>query len=407
MLVALLAPTAGDARVAARILAAAHIETLVCPTMAALCQAVDEGIGAIVIAEEALDSKSSTMLLGTLDHQQSWSDVPLVVLTGDGELSRAIPRALEALASRANVALIERPVRIATLVTMLRSALRARRRQYDVRNHLEERHALVASERASRERAEAANRAKTDFLAMMSHELRTPLNAIAGYTELLEMGIRGPVTPEQHTDLERIRRSQRHLLSLINDVLNFAKLEAGRVEFDTRPVEMREVLRDVEALILPQLREKDLNYVDGSDCQGLAALADPERVRQILINLLSNAIKFTPSGSEIRVACRADASHVLTTIADHGVGIPADRLDDIFEPFVQVESSLAARHEGTGLGLAISRDLARAMGGDLSVQSRPGLGSAFTLSLPSADSRVAPMRNRGEPADKASSPEQA
>lgn len=186
------------------------------------------------------------------------------------------------------------------------------------------------------------------------------------------------------TDLERIRRSQRHLLSLINDVLNFAKLEAGRVDFDMRPVLLRDVLHDVEALVLPQLHAKQLKYVDAGDCQGVGVCADPEKVRQILVNLLSNAIKFTPTGEEIRVVCRADDMGVHTTISDHGIGIPADKLEAVFEPFVQVERSLATRQEGTGLGLSISRDLARRMGGDLSVESQPGAGSAFTLTLRAA-----------------------
>jgi signal transduction histidine kinase len=384
MTIALLTPTGADAKVATHILAEAALETLVCTTMAALCETLAGGVGAIVIAEEALGATATAALLDALDRQQSWSDVPVIVLTGANELTRAIPRPLEALARRANVTLIERPVRIATLVTVLRSALRARRRQYDVRRLLEERLQLLASERAAREQAEAANRAKTDFLAMMSHELRTPLNAIAGYAELIEMGIRGPITPQQQTDLERIRRSQRHLLSLINDVLNFAKLEAGRVDFDIRTVPMHDVLQDVEALVVPQLRAKRLKYVDAGDCHDIRVCADPEKVRQILVNLLSNAIKFSPSGEEIRVICRSDDAAVRTTIADRGIGIPADKLETVFEPFVQVDRSLTGRQEGTGLGLSISRDLARHMGGDLTVESQPGLGSAFTLILPSA-----------------------
>jgi signal transduction histidine kinase len=304
--------------------------------------------------------------------------------TGAGELSRAIPRALQAIAARANVTLLERPVRVATMVTVLRAALRARQRQYDVRDHIEERRTLLERERAARLQAEEANRAKSEFLAMMSHELRTPLNAIGGYTQLLEMGVRGPVTEEQRGDLERIERSQRHLLGLINDVLNFAKLEAGRVHFAIEPVAMRDVLLGVEALVLPQLRAKGLRYVDAGECRDAVVLADEEKARQVLINLLSNAIKFTQPGGEIRLACDADDAWVRTTVSDSGAGIPADRLDAIFEPFVQVDRGLTSRQEGTGLGLAISRDLARHMGGDLSAASVVGAGSTFTLTLPRA-----------------------
>jgi signal transduction histidine kinase len=196
--------------------------------------------------------------------------------------------------------------------------------------------------------------------------------------------VRGPVTPSQREDLERIERSQRHLLSLINDVLNFAKLEAGRVHFAIERVAIHEIFLGVEALVLPQLHAKGLRYADAGECAGIFVHADEEKARQILINLLSNAVKFTPSGGEIRLECVADDAWVHTTVIDNGAGIPADRLEAIFEPFVQVDRGLTSRQEGTGLGLSISRDLARHMGGQLIAASTVGEGSTFTLTLPRA-----------------------
>jgi PAS domain S-box-containing protein len=242
----------------------------------------------------------------------------------------------------------------------------------------------VEAERGAREAAERANQAKTDFLATMSHELRTPLNAIAGYAELIELGIHGPVTEQQREAISRIQRSQRHLLGLINDVLNFAKLEAGRVEYTVAQVAACDVVDALEPLVAPQLRAKSLRY-DRSQCtERCVVRADPEKLQQILVNLLSNAIKFTAAGGAVTLRCEERGDVVAVAVEDTGIGIAADRLEHVFAPFVQIDRRLNAPHEGTGLGLAISRDLARGMGGDLAAESTPGVGSAFTLTLPRA-----------------------
>jgi PAS domain S-box-containing protein len=240
---------------------------------------------------------------------------------------------------------------------------------------------LHKAEQDARRAAEAANEAKTQFLAVMSHELRTPLNAIGGYAELLLMGIRGALSEDQRADLERIQRSQRNLLSLINDILNYAKLEGGHVEFIMGPVPLHSLLADLESLITPQLRARNLTY-DYTACDAnLTVWGDAEKVRQILLNLLSNAIKFTEPGGTIAIACSDKDDMVSIVVRDTGVGIPADRLSSVFEPFVQLERRLTSNHEGTGLGLAISRDLARGLGGELTARSELGVGSEFELRL--------------------------
>jgi len=218
----------------------------------------------------------------------------------------------------------------------------------------------------------------------MSHELRTPLNAIAGYVDLLETGIRGPVTADQRHDLARIKRSQKSLLRLIEDVLNFAKIEAGRLEYHYEDVRVGEFLNGLEAFISPKLGEKGLSYsLDPCDVDVVITI-DRAKVEQVLLNLLSNAVKFTDQGG-IHVSCHVDDALVRFNVRDTGRGIPGELLDAIFEPFVQGETTLAKRMEGTGLGLSISRKLARDMGGDVFVKSEIGDGSTFTLVLPRRD----------------------
>nr|ASV46944.1 hybrid sensor histidine kinase/response regulator [uncultured bacterium] len=258
--------------------------------------------------------------------------------------------------------------------------------------------ALAEAERA-RQEADAANAAKSAFLATMSHELRTPLNAIGGYAELLEMGIHGPVTDAQRQALARLQASQRHLLGLINEVLNFAKLENGTVDYAVADVRACDALAAAEQLVAPQARAKGLTLSVLRCAEDVVVRADPDKLRQVLVNLLSNAVKFTERDGRVELGCEraydgaappANPSAtrpvgrrvVRFTVRDTGIGIAANQLARIFEPFVQVRADLTRTAEGTGLGLAISRDLARGMGGDLTAESTPGVGSTFTLALP-------------------------
>jgi len=244
--------------------------------------------------------------------------------------------------------------------------------------------------KASRDAAERANQAKSDFLAVMSHELRTPLNAIGGHAQILEMGLHGPVTDGQREALERIGRAQRHLLGLINSVLNLTRIESGHVEYRVQPVLVSSVLADLASLVQPQFAERQISLVtrlpESEGGTEILVAADREKLIQILTNLLGNAAKFTPPRGEVEMRLTQTSGHdfAMIEVRDSGPGIPADKLEVIFEPFVQLERSLTSQVGGAGLGLAISRDLARGMGGDLHAARTDGAGAILVLTLPLA-----------------------
>jgi PAS domain S-box-containing protein len=265
------------------------------------------------------------------------------------------------------------------------------------------------AERAQQE-AEMANRGKSEFLATMSHEFRTPLNAILGYTQLIDMGVLGSVTVQQHDHLQRLRTSAVHLLGLVNDILDLSKIEAGRVSVSKETAYVSDVIHATMALVGPQAVARGIDYPE--ECEGekgTSYLGDPDRVRQILVNLLSNAVKFTNPGGSVSLSCGTadqadpgarlvgDGPWTYVRVTDSGIGIPSEQLVRIFEPFVQAETGYTRTEGGTGLGLAISRRLARLMGGDITVQSKVGKGSSFTVWLRSASSGELPSQTAEHP----------
>ena len=247
----------------------------------------------------------------------------------------------------------------------------------------ERRGALERLRRAHEQVAEA-NRVKSEFLAVMSHELRTPLNAIAGYVELMSMEVNDPITATQRTYLSRIRTNQQHLASMIEDVLGFAKVETGRLSVTIETVRVCEMLGPLESMIDPELRRRELSFTCDPGDPSLAVRADAEKLRQILVNLLANAMKFTAAGGRIGVGAVRDGDTVRIWVSDTGMGIPADQLQRVFEPFFQVNRGMTRSHSGMGLGLAIARDFARAMGGELRLESQPGRGTTAAVELPAA-----------------------
>jgi PAS domain S-box-containing protein len=230
--------------------------------------------------------------------------------------------------------------------------------------------------------AETSNRTRSEFLAALSHELRTPLNAIGGYADLMQMELAGPLTEQQRLYLTRVRESQQHLLRVINDLLNYSRMEAGKVTYAEAPVPLVPVLDVVTGMVTLQASSKGIALERDGDSGQAVAMGDRVKIEQIVLNLLSNALKFTPRGGRVTVASTRSGEKAIVTVSDTGPGIPPDKLEDIFEPFVQLGRSFSSGHEGAGLGLAISRDLARAMKGDLTAESTLGEGSVFTLTLP-------------------------
>jgi signal transduction histidine kinase len=267
------------------------------------------------------------------------------------------------------------------------AALRASQEELRERTEAAERSALALAESEARERsaraeAEHANRVKSDFLAMMSHELRTPLNAIGGYAKLMLDGIPTPASEGQLKCLRRIVKGQEHLINLIEAVLTHAKLEAGRMTYRMTNIRMGELLDTIESLVTPQVAAKPIVYECAGCDAALVVRGDKQKTVQILLNLLSNAIKFTPPHGRItlRTAIPAPGRAVIG-VRDTGIGMTADQVATVFEPFVQFDNSLTRENKGTGLGMPISRELARGMGGELTVESEPGVGTEFLLML--------------------------
>ncbi len=401
--VLLLTPTGRDADLTGRYLTGAGFAVEVCARMEELCEKCREGAGAALIAEEALTAENRRRLLDALGEQPAWSDIPLVVLTAGGERASADAIAVRSLGDAANVTLVERPASVITVLSAIRSALRARRRQYEVRAHLaaervaqEERARLLEEAVAARAEAEAVNRAKDIFLATLSHELRTPLTAILGWARMLRDT--GMDAESARRGLEVIERNAEAQHQLIRDLLDVSRIISGKLQLTTRQVRLAPIVEAALDSVRQAADAKSIRLGVEYDDETDLVTGDPDRLQQVIWNLLSNAIKFTPKGGSVGVRVVRHGSDVRVSVSDTGQGISPEFLPHVFERFRQADGSTTREHGGLGLGLAIVRHLVEQHGGRVSAESDgEQRGSTFSIDLPIAAVKAPAGEAEGRP----------
>ncbi|HET7458405.1 MAG TPA: hybrid sensor histidine kinase/response regulator [Gemmatimonadaceae bacterium] len=375
--------TEGNRYAVARILRGAGMEVVEAVSGAEAFACLSASVPDLVVLDINLPDVSGHDVLRAIKNAEATASVPVMHVSASFITNADRAFGLE----RGADAYLTHPLDPDVFLATARALLRVGRAEG-------ERARLYEAERRARAAAEDASNAKTQLLSTLSHELRTPLNSVRGHLDLIDAGVYGALTPEQHEAIGRAQRSAVYLTALINDLLNFAQLDSGRVEYQIADVPLggpRGVLADIEALVMTQAAAKGVTVAQidrgGCDDEALHVRADGDKVRIILVNLVTNAIKFTESGGRVALSCSVDEATrtVMVRVADTGRGIDAANAERVFEPFVQVDrhQSPGSQH-GVGLGLAISRSLARAMGGDLTLESSVGAGSTFTLALPAA-----------------------
>jgi signal transduction histidine kinase len=399
-----LAPTGRDAGLVAGVLRDASLLPDVCSGVEELARKLEAGAGTALVAEEILVPRAMWAITNALARQPPWSDIPLIVLTSRRDPGQTDPDVLGLVEPLGNVTLVERPVRVATFLSTVYSALRARRRQYEVRNHLAERRraeaereTLLTDERVARAEMEAANRAKDEFLALLSHELRTPLQPILGWVRLMRHARLDEAVTRRA--LETIERNARAQSRLIEDLLDISRVVAGTLPVERQPVNLVTVTAAAVTTVQGAADAKGVALRMMATRSGIEVVGDGPRLQQVAWNLLSNAIAFTPSGGAVDVCVTtADASAVLT-VSDTGAGIPVHFLPRIFARFGQADSTTTRSHGGLGLGLAIVRHLVERHGGSVSAESAgEGRGTTFTVCLPlrsARESAPAPAADTG------------
>lgn len=389
--VLVLTPTGRDGPMIARVLRRAGMAAEVCGDLSEFCRKWDEGAGAGVVAEEALAPEGRASLAEHLAKQPVWSDFPLVVLTGGGHTTRASTAMAQALESRGNVTLLERPLRILTLASAVQSALRARRRQYEVKRLLEETRQAVEQ--------------RDQFLAMLAHELRNPLSPIRNSLQVMKMpGVNGPVVDQARDMAER---QVQHMARLLDDLLDVARVSRGKIELRREAVDLAPLVRNTVEAIRPTCEARRHELTVSLAPEPLRVEGDPTRLEQVLTNLLNNACKYTDPGGKIRVSASLEGGEAVLRVRDNGIGIPADKLAKVFDLFVQAERRLDRSQGGMGIGLTLVRKLVELHGGAVEAFS-PGVGQGaeFVVRLPTLDPQ--PERGRsdsgGEPSPAPTAP---
>ncbi len=360
--VLILAPRGRDAELACAALRGAGLEAEICLSIEALCAETGRGVGAAVITEEALDASAMRCLRDSLEQQPPWSDLPLVIFTSMPSAELTV-RSFEQLGARANITLIERPIRVKTMISAAVASLRARRRQYEVRDLVEE------LERRVNERDQ--------FLAMLSHELRNPLAAISLAVDTLagEQGI-----TNEHAILVR---QTRHLAKLVDDLLDIARVTTGKISLHLFPIDLRDVVEHCVEVARPRAEARRLTLTLESAVPQAMVRADAVRLEQVVNNLLSNAIKYTPPGGTVEVFIEADGDDAVLRVRDNGKGISQEMLTRVFEMFMQGETTIDRSDGGMGVGLTLVKKLVQLHRGSVRAYSRgSGSGSEFVVRLP-------------------------
>lgn len=376
-----LAPIGRDAELAAAALDTAGFRTVVCCDLREVIEKLSISRGAVLLAEEALAPATVPEFTALLRGQPAWSDLPIILLTSSRSVADSNSTGIERFGRDGNVTLLERPLRVVTLCSTARVALRARRRQYEVRDLLEQREEVLASERAARSEAERAGRMKDEFLATLSHELRTPLNAIVGWCSLLQGAPADDAELAQ--GLETIERNARAQTRIIEDLLDMSRIISGKIRLDVRQCDLGEIVQAAVDTVRPTAEAKKISLRSLLDFRLGPLSADPSRLQQIFWNLLTNAIKFTPQGGTVKVTLQQVNSHAQVCVADSGDGIRPEFLPLVFDRFRQADSSTTRKHGGLGLGLAIVKQLAELHGGSVEASSAgAGRGATFMVTLP-------------------------